>query len=56
MTDLAATDSPPASSIRAVPGYPIDWPAIIAGALVAVAVSFVGTAFGASIGLTAASP
>lgn len=54
MTDLAAGAEPP--STRTAPVYRIDWPAIIAGALVAVAVSFVATAFGAAIGLTAASP
>jgi hypothetical protein len=53
MTDLAAGAEPLS---RTAPVYRIDWPAIIAGALVAVAVSFVATAFGASIGLTAASP
>jgi hypothetical protein len=54
MTDLAGSEYAPA---RTIPGdRVIDWPAIVAGALVAVAVSFVATAFGASIGLTAASP
>ncbi|MBY6241626.1 hypothetical protein [Methylosinus sp. Sm6] len=54
MTDLAADVAP--STTRSVPTSSVDWPAIIAGALVAVAVSFVATAFGASIGLTATSP
>ncbi len=36
-------------------GY-VDWPAIFAGAMVALAVSFVAATFGSAIGLSAASP
>lgn len=53
MTDIDAIAAP---AVQTAPTYLVDWPAIIAGALVAVAVSFVATTFGASIGLTAASP
>jgi hypothetical protein len=51
MTDVAAD-----SARSTMWAYSIDWPAIIAGALVALAVSFIATAFGASLGLTATSP
>lgn len=37
-------------------GSYVDWPAILAGAVVASAIAFVFTTFGAAIGLTLASP
>ena len=55
-------DSPASPALQperayALRAYPtIDWPAIFAGAMVAVAVSFVAATFGSAIGLSTTSP
>ncbi|HTO79701.1 MAG TPA: hypothetical protein VMJ31_07990 [Methylocystis sp.] len=60
MTDIV--DSPASSALQperayAFRAYPsVDWPAIFAGAMVAVAVSFIAVTFGSAIGLSATSP
>ncbi|OWU77360.1 hypothetical protein ATO3_01180 [Marinibacterium profundimaris] len=41
---------------RTLPGSYVDWPAIIAGAVVAAAIAFVFAGFGAALGLSTASP
>jgi hypothetical protein len=54
MTDIVNSPARAQPVVRAF-GY-VDWAAIFAGALVAVAVSFVAATFGSAIGLSAASP
>jgi hypothetical protein len=54
MTDYV--DSPALAKPGLAVSSVVDWPAIIAGAIVAAAVSFVATTFSSAIGLTVASP
>ena len=55
MNPAARPDEVISSSALGIPAY-VDWPAILAGALLSAAFAFVLVTFGSAIGLSVASP
>ena len=55
MNPAARPDEVINSSALGIPAY-VDWPAILAGALLSAAFAFVLVTFGSAIGLSVASP
>ena len=56
MTDVAIVESAVIPNVADAPRTPLSWSAAIAGALAAMAVTFIMTSLGSGIGLSFASP